>query len=53
MDFYQLFNSWYNIETDKAEHIDTLVATFEAEGNAAVNAVCDDDMNCIFCCGME
>ncbi|MCH2192540.1 leucine--tRNA ligase [Kordia sp.] len=42
--FIELFNSWYNIETDKAEHIDTLVATFEAEGNATVKAVCDDDV---------
>ena len=41
--FIQLFNSWYNNETDKAEPIDTLIALFEKEGNAKVNAVCDDD----------
>ena len=41
--FIQLFNSWYNNETDKAEPIDTLIALFEKEGNAKVNATCDDD----------
>ncbi|NGY36402.1 leucine--tRNA ligase [Flavobacterium sp. XN-5] len=40
--FIQLFNSWYNKDNDKAEDISTLVALFEANGNAAVNAVCDD-----------
>ena len=41
--FIQLFNSWYNNETDKAEPIDTLIALFEKEGNAKVNAACDDN----------
>ena len=41
--FIQLFNSWYNHTTDKAEAIDSLVAVFEKEGNAAINAACDDD----------
>ncbi len=41
--FIQLFNSWYNNETDKAEPIDTLIALFEKEGNAKINAACDDD----------
>ena len=41
--FIQLFNSWYNNETDKAEPIDTLIARFEKEGNAKINAACDDD----------
>ena len=40
--FIQLFESWYNNDTNKAEHIDTLIAKFEAEGNASVNAVCDE-----------
>ncbi|WP_369752673.1 leucine--tRNA ligase [Flavobacterium sp. WC2409] len=40
--FIQLFNSWYNKNSDKAEDISTLVAIFEKEGNATVNAVCDD-----------
>ena len=41
--FIQLFNSWYNNETDKAEPIETLIALFETEGNSKVNASCDDD----------
>ncbi len=40
--FIQLFNSWYNINTDQAEDIATLIALFENEGNATVNAVCDE-----------
>ncbi|RXR21005.1 leucine--tRNA ligase [Flavobacterium amnicola] len=42
--FIQLFNSWYNISSDKAEDISTLVAIFAAEGNANVKAVCDDNI---------
>ncbi|KAF2341270.1 leucine--tRNA ligase [Flavobacterium tistrianum] len=42
--FIQLFNSWYNKTADKAEDISTLVAVFEKEGNANVNAVSDDNI---------
>lgn len=42
--FIQLFNSWYNNDTNKAEDISTLVSLFEKEGNATVNAVCDDNI---------
>ncbi len=42
--FIQLFNSWYNKTSDKAEDISTLIAVFEKEGNANVNAVCDDNI---------
>lgn len=42
--FIQLFNSWYNKNSDKAEDIATLVAILESEGNANVNAVCDDNI---------
>jgi leucyl-tRNA synthetase len=42
--FIQLFNSWYNKNTDKAEDISTLTSIFESEGNANVNAVCDDNI---------
>lgn len=42
--FIQLFNSWYNKDTDKAEDISTLIAAFETNGNATVNAVCDDEV---------
>lgn len=41
--FIQLFNSWYDKDADKAVSIDTLVEQFEKEGNAGVNAVCDED----------
>ena len=41
--FIQLFNSWYNNATDKAEPIETLVALFEKQGNSKVNAPYDDD----------
>lgn len=41
--FIQLFNSWYNNATDKAEPIETLIALFETEGNSKVNAAYDDD----------
>ncbi|XCF06828.1 class I tRNA ligase family protein [Tamlana crocina] len=42
--FIQLFNSWYNKDTDKAEDISELIRIFEAEGNANVNAACDEDV---------
>ncbi len=42
--FIQLFNSWYNKNSDKAEDISTLTAVFEKEGNATVNAVCDENI---------
>ncbi|WOK09340.1 class I tRNA ligase family protein [Imperialibacter roseus] len=41
--FKQLFNSWYNKDSDKAEPIAGLIAKFGTEGNGKVNAVCDDD----------
>lgn len=40
--YIQLFNSWYNNTSDKAEDITTLIAIFEKEGNSKVKAVCDD-----------
>ncbi len=42
--FIQLFNSWYNKASDKAEDISTLISIFEKEGNANVNAVSDENM---------
>ena len=41
--FIQLFNSWYNNESDKAEDIKQLISEFEKIGNSQINAVCDDD----------
>jgi leucyl-tRNA synthetase len=42
--FMQLFNSWYNLETDRAEDITTLVEKFNSAGSADVKAVCDEDV---------
>lgn len=42
--FIQLFNSWYNKDADKAEDISKLINIFASEGNANINAVCDDDV---------
>jgi len=43
--FIQLYNSWYNKNTDKAEDINTLIALFEKEGNALVKAASDDNID--------
>ncbi len=42
--FIQLFNSWYNKDSDKAESICTLIEKFQTEGNANINAVSDDNI---------
>ncbi|MBX0332078.1 leucine--tRNA ligase [Pontibacter sp. HSC-14F20] len=41
--FMQLFNSYYDYTADKAVSIDKLIAAFEANGNAGINAACDED----------
>ena len=41
--FLKLFNSWYNLDTDQAEPLKTLPEKFGHDGNAAINAACDDD----------
>ncbi|MEC4004070.1 class I tRNA ligase family protein [Flavobacterium sp. SUN052] len=46
--FIQLFNSWYNKKTDKAEDISTLITIFEMAGNSTVQAVCDDNVEIFF-----
>lgn len=40
--FIQIFHSWYNNKTSRAEPIDTLIAEFEKTGNAEVQAACDE-----------
>ena len=45
--FMQLFNSWYNLETDKAEDITTLVEKFNAVGTDGIKAVCDEEVKSI------
>jgi len=42
--FIQLFNSWYNKDTDKAEDVKTLITVFKKSGNATINAVCEDEI---------
>src|SRR5690554_5653299 len=42
--FIQLFESWYNMDTNQAEAIETLVSKFTTEGNGNVNAVCDENI---------
>jgi leucyl-tRNA synthetase len=41
--FQEIFESWYNNDTKKAQHINTLIAHFEKNGNTNLNAVCDED----------
>ena len=40
--FLQLFDAWYDNNTDKAQPISELVAEFGKNGNATVNAHCDE-----------
>ena len=42
--FIQLFESWYNKTTDKAESICTLMQEFGKNGNTQLNAVCDENI---------
>ncbi len=42
--FLEIFNSWYNNSSNKTEKIDSLISEFEKNGNAKVNAVCDEDV---------
>ncbi|MCE7061070.1 leucine--tRNA ligase [Dyadobacter sp. CY343] len=41
--FGELFNSWYNNDSDKAEPIETLTQKFSESGNKRVNAPADED----------
>jgi leucyl-tRNA synthetase len=42
--FIQLFNSWYNKTSDRAESICTLIEKFQNDGNSQINAVSDDNI---------
>ncbi len=42
--FIQIFNSWYNKATDKAENISTLISEFELNGNKKVKACCEESI---------
>jgi len=39
--FGQIFNAWFNKDTNRAEHIDTLIEKFNANGTYGVNAAQD------------
>lgn len=43
--FIQLFNSWYNVSTNQAESISSLIGIFETVGNSQVSAVHTHDWN--------
>src|SRR5690554_2861476 len=42
--FMQLFNSWYNLQSDKAEPIELLISHFEQAGSHGIQAVADEDV---------
>lgn len=41
--FMKLFNSYYDLDADKALSIDSLIKRFDNEGNTSIKAVCDDE----------
>ena len=41
--FIQLFNSYYCNDAQQARPVDELIEVFSQEGNARINAACDDD----------
>ncbi|MGO4710025.1 leucine--tRNA ligase [Chryseobacterium sp. 2TAF14] len=43
--FIELFHSWYNKGTDKAESINTLIKHFEEKGTEGLNANQNDELN--------
>jgi leucyl-tRNA synthetase len=42
--FMQLFNSWYNQETDRAESIESLTGILSQKGSVGLKAVCDEEL---------
>lgn len=42
--FNQLFDSYYDVTSDKAEPISKLIETFSTEGNTNVKAIADEDI---------
>lgn len=43
--FIELFHSWYNKDTDKAESISSLIKRFEEKGTEGLNANQNDELN--------
>ncbi|MBE7639537.1 leucine--tRNA ligase [Salegentibacter sp. BLCTC] len=42
--FIQLFESWYDLETEKSRAITELEDIFASEGNSRIKAACDDEV---------
>lgn len=42
--FLQLFKSWYNKKTDKAEPLEKLISEFQKNGNNSIDAACSETM---------
>ncbi len=42
--FIELFNSWYDVDANKARAISDLETVFASEGNLKVHAICDEDI---------
>ncbi len=40
--FSTIYNAWFNLETQRTEHIDTLIQHFETNGNFNVQPACDE-----------
>ncbi len=40
--FLRMFNHWYNRKTNKAESIEILIAAFEKNGSAGIDAACNE-----------
>ena len=40
--FTNIYRAWFNLETQKTEHIDTLIQHFENNGNFNVQAACEE-----------
>ncbi|WP_022824913.1 leucine--tRNA ligase [Hymenobacter norwichensis] len=49
--FLKLFNSWYNLDTNRAEPLKTLLEKFEANGSEGIRAAGDDEERHSFTAG--
>ncbi|AHJ97949.1 leucine--tRNA ligase [Hymenobacter swuensis] len=49
--FLKLFNSWYNLDTNKAEPLKTLLEKFEQNGSEGIRAAGDDEERHSFTAG--
>ncbi len=49
--FLKLFNSWYNLDTDRAEPVSALIAWFAESGSEGIRAAGDDEERHAFTAG--